>query len=225
MEISNTLQGLISIIDESAKALKKQISQLKKVESDVKRLENQYRKLDEKCKKKQSSAKKVSGFAKPVNISTQLSEFIEKNMREILDVEIKDAEDDSEKVREANEKRRLENIYLAQLIEDFSKKDPQEPFVKMARTSVTKLLTRYIKYHELQNPEKRTNIIITSPKGKLLGALLKGVDTSTNPDDLTFIGMQKYITHHFNPEVPAPSIKKKVVRRVAPPRVRRTAKA
>lgn len=210
--ISSTIQKITSIIEESNKVIKKQLADLKRVEKDVRSLENQLRKINRK-KKQQSGTKKASGFAKPVNISNELSDFIKNNFREVLGVEIKDEEGDSEKVREKKEKERSENRQLIELIDNFDKKDPLEPFNKMARTNVTRLLTRYIKFHGIQDtvPKKRANILIfASPKGKLLGTLFRGVSKATNPDDLTFIKMQKYISHHFNPESPEPSLKRKV---------------
>lgn len=205
--ITTDLQQIISVIDESTKALKKQLGELKKAEKSIRSLETQYKKLIEKKKKRMSGINKQSGFAKPVNISTQLTNFFTNNMKEVLEDPLEVKKDDTEKVRAEKISRKEENKQLLELIQNFKNKDPKEPFVKIPRTCVTKLLTRYIKFHELQDPQRRTNILITSPKGKAFGKLLKGFTppARNDPDKtkhLTFVYMQKYIKHHFNPEVP-----------------------
>ena len=60
---------------------------------------------------------------------------------------------------------------------------------QLARTEVTKHITRYIREHNLQNPENKRHIL---PDAKL-GSLLNVSDS----DEVTYFNLQKYMKHHF----------------------------
>lgn len=63
---------------------------------------------------------------------------------------------------------------------------------KMARTDVTKEVNKYIKEHNLQNPENKKEIKADSTLTKLLN-LKKG-------DDLNYFSLQKFLKDHFPKE-------------------------
>lgn len=63
---------------------------------------------------------------------------------------------------------------------------------KMARTDVTKEVNKYIKEHNLQNPENKKEIKADSTLTKLLN-LKKG-------DGLNYFSLQKYLKDHFPKE-------------------------
>ena len=59
----------------------------------------------------------------------------------------------------------------------------------MARTEVTKFLTRYIKEHDLQDKDDRRKIVPDKKLGKLLG--------SKKSDVVTYFNLQSYLKQHF----------------------------
>ncbi len=65
---------------------------------------------------------------------------------------------------------------------------------ELARTAVTKHITKYIKEHGLQNPENKRHILPDTVLKKLLNV--------GDKDELTYFNLQKYMKHHFpKPEV------------------------
>ena len=64
----------------------------------------------------------------------------------------------------------------------------EEPGTELARTEVTKRLIKYIKEHDLQNPEAKKEIFCDDSLKSLL-----------NPGDLTvtFFNLQTFMKHHF----------------------------
>ena len=60
---------------------------------------------------------------------------------------------------------------------------------EMARTEVTKQLTKYIKDNNLQNPKNRRQIITDKKLGKLLNV--------PKTEQLTYFNLQKYMKTHF----------------------------
>ncbi len=78
----------------------------------------------------------------------------------------------------------------------------------VARTTVTGYITKYIKNHNLQNPENRRQIIPDETLGKLFSEPKEPKDPK-NPDSekiYTYLRLQSYITHHFpKKQVPVPA--------------------
>ena len=64
----------------------------------------------------------------------------------------------------------------------------QEEGTLMARTEVTKYVTKYIKDNNLQNPENKRVILPDSTLKKLL---------NVNDEHVTYFNLQKYMKHHF----------------------------
>ena len=82
-----------------------------------------------------------------------------------------------------------------------------EKGVQIARTEVTKRINAYVKEHDLQDPERRRCILLTSDAGKKLKKLLSDiVDNQGNPCELNFINIQKYIKHHFPKRTQTPPV-------------------
>ena len=70
---------------------------------------------------------------------------------------------------------------------------------EMARTEVTKYLTKYIKDHQLQDPANKRIINCD--------AQLSGLLNVTPSDEVTYFNLQRYMKPHFPPkQVPATSI-------------------
>ena len=75
----------------------------------------------------------------------------------------------------------------------------KEVGTEMARTEVTKYLTKYIKDHQLQDPANKRIINCD--------AQLSGLLNVTPSDEVTYFNLQRYMKPHFPPkQVPATSI-------------------
>jgi upstream activation factor subunit UAF30 len=64
----------------------------------------------------------------------------------------------------------------------------QDEGTMMARTEVTKYVTKYIKDNNLQNPDNKRHILPDSTLKKLL---------NVNDEEVTYFNLQKYMKHHF----------------------------
>jgi upstream activation factor subunit UAF30 len=69
----------------------------------------------------------------------------------------------------------------------------------IARTEVTKYITSYIKDNDLQNPEHRREIVPDATLSKILGPAqeLKDPNDAKSPMIITYLKLQKYLSHHF----------------------------
>jgi upstream activation factor subunit UAF30 len=69
----------------------------------------------------------------------------------------------------------------------------------IARTEVTKHITSYIKDNDLQNPEHRREIVPDATLSKILGPAqeLKDPNDAKSPMIITYLKLQKYLSHHF----------------------------
>lgn len=69
----------------------------------------------------------------------------------------------------------------------------------VARTEVTKHVIEYIKQKNLQNPERRREIIPDQPLGKLFGPAFERRDPEdeSSPMVYSYLKLQRYLTPHF----------------------------
>lgn len=65
----------------------------------------------------------------------------------------------------------------------------KEDGVHVARTEVTQFIIKYIKEHELQNPENRKIIVPDATLKKLLAV--------NENDEVTYFNLQKFMNRHF----------------------------
>lgn len=188
--IDQTLELYIKEIDTKLKEIKSILPKIRGLKKDIKNMELKLKKNDDKKKKKSSN--KLTGFLMPVLISKELVAFFIDNLSEPLQSHYWiDDESDDKKVRERKEKIRKELPSLLETVKAL-KGDGQD---KIARTDVTKLLTRYVQYHNLQDTTEKVCIKLNNTESSnKFKALLSDVDPS---DKLKFINMQKYIKHHF----------------------------
>lgn len=104
----------------------------------------------------------------------------------------------------------------------------------VARTTVTKLINRYITDNNLKDPNNKRNILLNGKEGEKLAKILSPlVDQDGNEVDLSYFNIQRYIKHHFlkitpsneeekcdhkdSPKVVKKIIKKKIVKRSPAP--------
>jgi DNA-binding protein YbaB len=189
--LSEKLDNGLNQLQELLKQFRPILTELKQMKADVKKMEQQLKKSSKKTTQKTTRVSTTpNGFAIPIPISKDLSVFIKDNLVKVLETPIVDAENSSPKVLEKNELDRKKNKELLEHITQFKTKEDWENLI--ARTDVTRLLTKYVQHHKLQDKEQKKNILLTSAQGKKLHTLLNDVN-----EDLTFINMQKYIKHHF----------------------------
>ena len=75
----------------------------------------------------------------------------------------------------------------------------EKPDALVARTTVTRFITSYVKEHNLQNPENKRHIIPDASLTKLLK--VSGNDPATGkPHEITYFNLQRYLKTHY----PAP---------------------
>jgi len=67
------------------------------------------------------------------------------------------------------------------------------PGTLVSRTDTIIYLNKYIKEHELQDPNNLQNVVLDEKLARLFGGESALIST------LTFFKMQKYLSHHFNP--------------------------
>lgn len=87
------------------------------------------------------------------------------------------------------------------------------------RSEVTKILTKYFKDHNLQNPENRREILFIGKEGESLKALFP----SLNGEKLSFFNLQRHLKEHFRnvqPEAEAPAASAAAAPVPEPPKVK-----
>ena len=134
-----------------------------------------------------------------VNITNTLErlEFFEKELK-VMKTELRKAlklhEKKSKTKRKSDPNREPSGFAKPSLISDELCKFLNLPKgSQMARTAVTQEVNKYIKAHNLQNPENKKKI---KPDKTLCGLL----NIDSNSDDLTYFSMQKYLKDHFPKE-------------------------
>ncbi len=70
-----------------------------------------------------------------------------------------------------------------------------EPGTKLARTTVTPMITNYIRDHGLQDPENKRNIIPDEPLAKLLG--IETGSSSVDGEKLNYFNIQGLLSRHY----------------------------
>jgi chromatin remodeling complex protein RSC6 len=73
----------------------------------------------------------------------------------------------------------------------------------IARTDITKHIIEYIKQHNLQNPERRREIVPDTVLSKLFGPAMEHRDPNdtTSPKVYSYLKLQKYLSSHFPKKV------------------------
>jgi len=141
------LTNMAQLLEILAKTSKTLTGELKTLTKDV----NKLRLLKSKGKRAKrvvdpDAPRKLGALEKPVDITTELSEFL-----------------------------------------GFT------PGEKMARQMVTQTINKYVKAHDLQNPDNRRYILLdTCDEGRKLGKLLRDPD-----QPLTFFNIQRYLKVHY----------------------------
>lgn len=179
--LSEEVETFMKDFDKWMKDGKTFLTKLKAVRKEVLALE----KKSKKGKKRSTgSTNNNRGFKRPVSVSPDLKSFLcDELLPVVQDLSKKDDEDKDK---------------LEMLLEKLERLQTNDEAV-LARTNVTQLMSAYVKYHDLQFEDRKKYIDLDKNEyGEKLKALLSPVvDEDGNPTDLTFMGIQKYIKHHF----------------------------
>ena len=167
------LESLITSRTEMINTLKREITELRKLQRDHNAMMKEVTKKVKKMKAPRdfSKPKRATGFAEPVLVSSELYSFLVKNKATMKDHTF---------------------VPSSEAEEAAWPRLPVVAGVPVARTDVTSFISKYIKDHNLQNPEMKREIIPD--------AALKKVFANPNeptPSTYSYLQLQKYISHHF----------------------------
>jgi chromatin remodeling complex protein RSC6 len=176
----------LSFKDRMSLLIKSHRSKIEMLRSEVAELQRLQREHETSMKAATKKQKKVrdytkprrkSGFAEPMTVSEQLYDFLVSTKATMRDPAF-------------SPKSREEELSWPQI--------PITKGMKIARTDVTSHINKYIKEHNLQNPEARREIIPD--------ATLRSIFSEPTPVDLndpkskkiyTYLQLQKYMSHHY----------------------------
>ena len=69
--------------------------------------------------------------------------------------------------------------------------------VPVARTDVTSHISKYIKEHNLQNPQERREIVPDATLRKIFSEPVEESKSDATKKVYTYLKLQKYVNHHF----------------------------
>jgi len=162
---------------------------LKSHVQEMKRLQKEHdlllKEASKKTKKKKgprdfTKPRRATGFAEPVIVSDELYSFLVKT------------------------KATMKDPSFVPTSQEEDSNWPRIPVVKgtpVARTDVTSHISKYIREHNLQNPEARREIV---PNATLRKIFSEPTETSKlDPSELvfTYLQLQRYVNHHFPQKV------------------------
>ena len=217
-ELSTRLGELLSELDQQIKIFKETVSRVRVFKKEVKTLEHKLKKKTKRVSRPlPPGERRLTGFGRPVKISKELSKFLVQELPKILKTP---AEDYMPTQTSAEKKKAAEyNEFNGVLLETIEKLNAKSDDNELARSDFSRLASRYIKFHHLQDPNSKKVIVMDKNKaGKTFKSLLKTNDDNV---EITFINLQKYIQHHFQKKVvPEKVVPEKVVpEKVVPEKV------
>lgn len=167
------LESLIRTRVEHIAVLKHEVQELKKLQREHEVLiKEASKKNKKKAPRDFSKPRKATGFAEPVVVSAELYSFLVKTKAVMKDT-----------------------TFVPKSHEDLAKwpKIPVKTSVPVARTDVTSHISKYIKDHNLQNPEAKREILPDAALKKIF------TDPSAPQAHVTYnyLQLQKYLNHHF----------------------------
>jgi len=163
----------------------KQITELKSNVQELRKLQREHENLiknaGKKNKKKKiqkdfTKSRKPTGFAEPLIVSKDLYTFLVKTKATMKDVSF---------VPSSQEEH---DNWPRVLVKT------GEP---VARTDVTSHLSKYIKEHNLQNPDARREIVPDAALRKLFSEAVESSKIDSSIKVYTYLKLQRYINHHF----------------------------
>lgn len=172
------LEVLIKSRTESIDAFKREIQELRKLQKEHDHiLKEASKKNKKKAPRDFTKARKATGFAGPVTVSNELYDFLVKT------------------------KAVMKDPTFEPKSEEEYKNWPRIPVVSgkpVARTDVTSHISKYIKEHNLQNPESKREILPDS----ILKKIFTNPTLDPQPTTFNYLKLQTYVNHHFRMNKP-----------------------
>lgn len=172
------LEVLIKSRTESIDSFKREIQELRKLQKEHDHiLKEASKKNKKKAPRDFTKARKATGFAGPVTVSNELYDFLVKT------------------------KAVMKDPTFEPKSEEEYKNWPRIPVVSgkpVARTDVTSHISKYIKEHNLQNPESKREIL----PDPVLKKIFTNPTLDPQPTTFNYLKLQTYVNHHFRMNKP-----------------------
>lgn len=167
------LEVLIKSRTDSIDSFKREIQELRKLQKEHDHiLKEASKKNKKKAPRDFTKARKATGFAGPVTVSNELYDFLVKTKAVMKDPKFEPKS------------------------EEEYKNWPRIPVVSgkpVARTDVTSHISKYIKEHNLQNPESKREIL----PDPVLKKIFTNPTLNPQPTTFNYLKLQTYVNHHF----------------------------
>lgn len=172
------LETLVQANQSYMLVLKSQVQELRKLQREHDQLVKDASRKNKKKKLPRDFTKprRSTGFAEPVIVSDELYSFLVKTKATMKDTNFTPSSQE-----EHNNWPRV----------------PVKTGVPVARTDVTSHISRYIKEHNLQNPNERREIVPDAALKKIFSEPLELSKSDPSKKVYTYLKLQKYVNHHF----------------------------
>jgi hypothetical protein len=172
------LEVLIQAQQSHMLVLKAQVQELRKLQREHDQLVKDASRKNKKKKLPRDFTKprRATGFAEPVIVSDELYSFLVKTK-----ATMKDSSFTPSNQEEQTNWPRV----------------PVKAGVPVARTDVTSHISRYIKDHNLQNPNERREIVPDAALKKIFSEPVEPSKSDASKKVYTYLKLQKYVNHHF----------------------------
>lgn len=172
------LEALVQANQSYMLVLKSQVQELRKLQREHDQLVKDASRKNKKKKLPRDFTKprRSTGFAEPVVVSDELYSFLVKTKATMKDPSFTPSNQEEH---------------------DNWPRIPVKAGVPVARTDVTSHISRYIKEHNLQNPNERREIVPDASLKKLFSEPVETSKTDASKKVYTYLKLQKYVNHHF----------------------------
>jgi hypothetical protein len=172
------LEALVQANQSYMLVLKSQVQELRKLQREHDQLVKDASRKNKKKKLPRdfSKPRRSTGFAEPVVVSDELYSFLVKTKATMKDPSFTPSSQEEH---------------------DNWPRVPVKAGVPVARTDVTSHISRYIKEHNLQNPNERREIVPDAALKKLFSEPVEASKTDASKKVYTYLKLQKYVNHHF----------------------------
>ena len=172
------LENLIQANQSHMLVMKSQVVELKKLQREHEQL---LKDASRKTKSKKlvrdfTKPRRSTGFAEPVVVSDELYTFLVKTKATMKDPSFTPSSQEEY---------------------DNWPRIPVKTGVPVARTDVTSHLSKYIKEHNLQNPNERREIVPDAALKKLFSDAVETSKSDSSKKVYTYLKLQTYVNHHF----------------------------
>jgi chromatin remodeling complex protein RSC6 len=172
------LENLIQANQSHMLVIKSQVVELKKLQREHEQL---LKDASRKTKPKKhvrdfTKPRRSTGFAEPVVVSDELYAFLLKTKATMKDT-----------------------TFTPSSQEEYDNwpRIPVKTGIPVARTDVTSHLSKYIKEHNLQNPNERREIVPDAALKKLFSEPVENSKSDPSKKVYTYLKLQTYVNHHF----------------------------